>query len=53
MLTYNELKKRPKEFLAATSHTVEEFEYMLAEFSQCYGKKYSTLTVAGVRTSRM
>ena len=52
MLTYNELKKKPKDFLAATSHTVEEFEIMLSEFSQCYGEKYSTLTVDGKQRQR-
>jgi DDE superfamily endonuclease/Helix-turn-helix of DDE superfamily endonuclease len=52
MLTYEGLKKKPKEFLAATSHTVEEFEYMLPEFSECYRKKYSRLTVAGKARQR-
>jgi Helix-turn-helix of DDE superfamily endonuclease/DDE superfamily endonuclease len=52
MLTYNELKKKPKEFLAATGHRVEEFDSMLPEFSQCYQKKYSTVTVAGKSRQR-
>jgi DDE superfamily endonuclease/Helix-turn-helix of DDE superfamily endonuclease len=52
MLTYNELKKQPKELLAATGHTIEEFEYMLPEFSQCYYKKYSKETVAGKSRQR-
>lgn len=52
MLTYNELKKKPKEFLAATGHTVEEFEYLLAEFSQCYQRKYSQVTVGGKERQR-
>ena len=47
MLTYHELKKNPKAFLSATGHTVEEFEYMLPEFSQCYQKKYSKVTITG------
>lgn len=47
MLTYNELKKKPKDFLSATGHTLEEFERLLSEFSQCYGTKYSQLTVEG------
>jgi len=47
MLTYAELKKKPKDFLSATSHTHEEFERLLAEFSQCYRMKYSQLTVEG------
>jgi DDE superfamily endonuclease/Helix-turn-helix of DDE superfamily endonuclease len=52
MLTYNELKKKPKEFLAATSHTVEEFECLLPGFNQCYQQKYRTLTVAGKARQR-
>lgn len=52
MLTYNKLKKKPKEFLAATGHTVEEFESMLPEFSQCYHRKYSQVTVAGKSRQR-
>lgn len=52
MLTYNELKKKPKEFLAATGHTVEEFAAMLPAFSQCYQRKYSQVTVAGKQRQR-
>lgn len=36
MLTYNDLKAKPKEFLAATSLTVEEFERLLPVFGQKY-----------------
>lgn len=36
MLTYNDLKAKPKEFLAATSLTVEEFERVLPVFGQKY-----------------
>ena len=32
MLTYNKLKERPKEFLAATGLTVDEFEQLLPFF---------------------
>lgn len=36
MLTYEDLKKKPKEFLAATSLTVEEFEQVLPIFRLKY-----------------
>jgi Helix-turn-helix of DDE superfamily endonuclease/DDE superfamily endonuclease len=36
MLTYNDLKEKPKEFLAATSLTVEEFELVLPMFRRKY-----------------
>lgn len=52
MLTYEELKKKPKEFLAATGQTVEEFASLLPEFSQCYRKQSSALTVAGKTRQR-
>lgn len=38
MLTYHELKEKPKEFLAATSLTVEEFELLLPVFRCKYGE---------------
>lgn len=52
MLTYEKLKKKPKELLSATGHTLEECERMVGEFSQCYRTKYSTLTVAGTIRQR-
>jgi hypothetical protein len=44
MLTYEELKEKPKEFLAATSLTVAEFELILPVFRQ----KYDTLFIPGL-----
>jgi Helix-turn-helix of DDE superfamily endonuclease/DDE superfamily endonuclease len=52
MLTYNELKKNAKAFLSATGQTVEEFECLLPEFSQCYRQQTSQLTVAGKARQR-
>ena len=43
MLTYTELKEKPKEFLAATGLTVAEFELILPVF--CI--KYASLFEAG------
>lgn len=37
-MTYHELKEKPKEFLAATSLTVEEFELLLPVFRCKYGE---------------
>ena len=34
MITYAQLKEKPKDFLAATSHTVEEFEQLLPVFEK-------------------
>jgi hypothetical protein len=42
MLTYTELKDRPKEFLAATGLHVEEFERIVPEFSRRYALKYGS-----------
>lgn len=36
MLTYTDLKEKPKEFLAATSLTLEEFDLLLAVFRRRY-----------------
>jgi hypothetical protein len=48
MLTYETLKTKPKEFLSATGHTVEEFERLLPVFAQVYRAEYeSDKTVAG------
>jgi len=40
MLTYVELKDRPREFLAATGLKQNEFEQLLPEFSKAYTSKY-------------
>jgi hypothetical protein len=36
MLKYLELKEKPKEFLAATGLTDEEFQCLLLTFEKCY-----------------
>ncbi len=36
MLKYLELKEKPKEFLAATGLTDEEFQCLLPTFEKCY-----------------
>jgi DDE superfamily endonuclease/Helix-turn-helix of DDE superfamily endonuclease len=36
MLKYLELKTKPREFLAATGHTDEEFQALLPAFATCY-----------------
>ena len=40
MLIYNELKNRPREFLAATELKVDEFEKLLPAFQTAYEHKY-------------
>jgi hypothetical protein len=40
MLIYNELKNKPREFLAATGLKLDEFEKLLPAFQMAYGKKY-------------
>src|SRR5689334_18852382 len=48
MLTYLTLKDRPREFLAATSLTPEEFAQLLPPFTAAYAQRYPpTLTSAG------
>lgn len=48
MLNYAELKQKSKEFLAATSLTVEEFDALVPAFEQAYGAAYrSDKTVEG------
>lgn len=41
MLIYNDLKEKPKEFLAATSLTVEEFELILPVFRRKYRELFT------------
>ncbi len=36
MLRYTDLKEKPKEFLAATGLTDEEFQTLLPTFEKCY-----------------
>src|SRR5213078_4539431 len=40
MLIYNELKNKPREFLAATGLKLDEFEQLLPAFQTAYEKKY-------------
>ena len=40
MLIYNELKNKPREFLAATGLKLDEFEKLLPAFRTAYEKKY-------------
>ena len=40
MLIYNELKNKPREFLAATGLKLDEFEKLLPAFQTAYEKKY-------------
>lgn len=53
MLTYEKLKTKPKDFLSATSITVEEFERLLPAFKAAYEARYqSDKTVAGTKRKR-
>ena len=53
MLIYNELKNKPREFLAATGLKLDEFEQLLPAFQTAYGKKYPpNLTQAGKTRQR-
>lgn len=53
MLTYQQLKDRPHEFLAATGHTVAEFEQLLPVYQTAYQQRYpSHLTLAGKERQR-
>lgn len=40
MLSYNKLKDRPHDFLAATSLTLDEFQQLLPAFQGAYEKRY-------------
>src|SRR5438477_9609914 len=46
MLTYLALKERPREFLAATSLTVEEFDRLLPTFHAAYATAYPPTSTA-------
>lgn len=53
MLNYEDLKHRPKELLAATGLTVQEFEELLPVFSETYEARFaSEQTVEGQRRQR-
>ena len=48
MLSYNKLKDRPRDFLAATGLTLDEFQQLLPAFQDAYEKRYpSELTRTG------
>lgn len=54
MLTYENLKNKPKELLSATGLTVEEFEYLLPAFEAAYQTKYAHQNTDGkVRQRRV
>src|SRR5947207_15780765 len=42
MLSYNKLKDRPRDFLAVTSLTLEEFQQLLPAFQEAYEQRYPT-----------
>jgi hypothetical protein len=53
MLTYQQLKDKPRDFLAATGHTVAEFEQLLPAYQTAYEHRYpSDLTLAGKERQR-
>src|SRR5947208_2239032 len=53
MLSYDRLKARPRELLAATGLTVEEFERLLPAFERAYAQKYPPeRTLAGTVRQR-
>ena len=53
MLIYNELKIKPREFLAATGLKLDEFEKLLPAFQTAYEQKYPPhLTQAGQTRQR-
>lgn len=53
MLTYEQIKKTPRKFVALTSLTPEEFDYLLPAFEQAYLKVYPAFkTMAGKKWKR-
>lgn len=52
MLTYADLRTKPKDFLSATGLTVEEFERLLPVFTAVYQEKCANQTVAGLTRRR-
>ena len=54
MLTYEQLKKKAQEFLAATGMTQEEFEILLPNFALAYDQRYpKDLTLEGKERTRV
>jgi hypothetical protein len=53
MLSYNKLKDRPRNFLAATGLTLDEFQQLLPAFQGAYEQRYPyELTRAGTPRQR-
>src|SRR5258706_13278674 len=53
MLSYEELKNKPRALLAATSLKQDEFEALLVSFGKAYGEAYPDhQTVSGQRRQR-
>jgi hypothetical protein len=52
MITYHDLKNKPKEFLAVTGLTHEEFLHLLVAFSEVYQAAYQNTTVEGQQRRR-
>lgn len=53
MLSYNTLKDRPRDFLAATGLTLDEFQQLLPAFQTAYAQRYpSELTRTGKSRQR-
>jgi hypothetical protein len=53
MLSYNKLQDRPRDFLAATSLTLDEFQQFLPAFQRAYEQRYPyELTRAGTPRQR-
>lgn len=53
MLHYNKLKDRPRDFLAVTGLTLEEFQQLLPAFQEAYEQRYPTaLTRTGTPRQR-
>jgi hypothetical protein len=53
MLSYNKLKDRPRDFLAATGLTPDEFQQLLPAFQDAYAQRYSSaLTRIGTPRQR-
>ncbi|GIK55850.1 MAG: hypothetical protein HND44_23680 [Chloroflexi bacterium] len=53
MITFEQLRTKPKDFLSATGITVAEFEQLLPAFAVAYERKYpADKTVAGLPRQR-
>ena len=52
MITYEELKTRPKDFLSVTGLALDEFAYLLSAFEQVYQEQAAQVTVEGQARQR-